>query len=180
MATVPANISPEAVALACGTRPSETKDFVFQQTMIRIKDPVLSLRFYSQVLGMTLVKQMDFPGSEFSLFFFAYLNPSKLPTDPKERAVIALSTPASLELTYNWGSEKQADFSHHNGNSDPRGFGHIGITVPDVEAACARFEQMSVKFVKKPNDGKMKGLAFIQDPDGYWIEIFNPKMAEEL
>lgn len=45
--------------------------------------------------------------------------------------------------------------------------------VPDVNAACERFEQLNVKFVKKPNDGRMKGLAFICDPDGYWIEIFN-------
>lgn len=74
--------------------------------------------------------------------------------------------------------------------------GHIGICVPDVDAACKFFEEKKVNFVKKPNDGeflridlnnllicstvfhfsgKMKGLAFIQDPDGYWIEILNAK-----
>lgn len=45
--------------------------------------------------------------------------------------------------------------------------------VPDVYKACERFEKLGVKFVKKPDDGKMKGIAFITDPDGYWIEIFN-------
>jgi len=45
--------------------------------------------------------------------------------------------------------------------------------VPNVDAACERFEKFNVDFVKKPNDGRMKGLAFIKDPDGYWIEIFN-------
>lgn len=45
--------------------------------------------------------------------------------------------------------------------------------VPDVYKACERFEKLGVNFVKKPVDGKMKGLAFITDPDGYWIEIFN-------
>ena len=45
--------------------------------------------------------------------------------------------------------------------------------VPDVYKACERFEKFGVPFVKRPDDGKMKGLAFIKDPDGYWIEIFN-------
>ena len=45
--------------------------------------------------------------------------------------------------------------------------------VPDVEKACERFESLGVNFVKKPNDGKMKGLAFIKDPSNYWIEILN-------
>ena len=47
--------------------------------------------------------------------------------------------------------------------------------MPDVDAACQRFEQLGVEFVKRPNDGSMKGLAFIKDPDGYWIEILSPK-----
>ena len=46
--------------------------------------------------------------------------------------------------------------------------------VPDVDVACERFEKLGVEFVKRPNDGRMKGLAFIKDPDNYWIEIFNP------
>ena len=52
--------------------------------------------------------------------------------------------------------------------------GHIGMSVPDVDAACKRFTELGVNVIKQPNDGKMKGLAFISDPDGYWIEILNP------
>ena len=48
------------------------------------------------------------------------------------------------------------------------------VSVPDVNAACDRFESMSVEFVKRRNNGSMKGIAFIKDPDGYWVEIFAP------
>jgi lactoylglutathione lyase len=101
-------------------------------------------------------------------------------TDNDERIKQTFAMPAMLELTHNWGDEDNDEVSYHNGNSDPRGFGHIGFAVPDIDAACERFESFGVPFVKKPNDGKMKGIAFIQDPDGYWIEIFTPERQPEL
>ena len=55
----------------------------------------------------------------------------------------------------------------------------ILVLVPDVYAAAERFEKLGVKFVK-PDDGKMKGLAFIEDPDGYWIEILQANMIEKI
>ncbi|XP_009949503.1 PREDICTED: lactoylglutathione lyase, partial [Leptosomus discolor] len=155
-------------------KPSFPQDFLFQQTMLRVKDPKKSLDFYTRILGMTLLQKFDFPTMKFSLYFLAYEDKNDIPKDKTERTAWTFSRKATLELTHNWGTENDENQSYHNGNSDPRGFGHIGIAVPDVNKACKRFEELGVKFVKKPDDGKMKGLAFIQDPDGYWIEILNP------
>ncbi|XP_009600703.1 lactoylglutathione lyase [Nicotiana tabacum] len=157
-----------------------TKGYFLQQTMFRIKDPKISLEFYSKVLGMSLLKRLDFPEMKFSLYFMGYEDTSSAPTDPAERTAWTFGQKATLELTHNWGTESDPNFTgYHNGNSEPRGFGHIGVTVDDVYKACERFEQLGVEFVKKPLDGKMKGIAFIKDPDGYWIEIFDTKNIKE-
>ena len=59
-----------------------------------------------------------------------------------------------MELTHNWGTESDDSFGgYHDGNSDPRGFGHVGLSVPDVDKACARFEELGVEFVKRPVEG---------------------------
>jgi lactoylglutathione lyase len=153
--------------------PSHTQGFVLNQTMLRVKDPAASVRFYREILGMTELARFDFEAGKFSLYFMGYERVSDVPSDPVARAQWVFSRPALLELTHNWGTETDAAFSYHNGNGDPRGFGHIGISVPDVDAACAAFEAAGVAFVKRPNDGAMKGIAFIKDPDGYWIEILS-------
>ena len=116
---------------------------------------------------------------EFALYFLGYPN-SDIPTEAKDRARWIFEQPALLELTHNYGTESDNDFSYHNGNDDPRGFGHIGIAVPDVYTACERFEELGVEFVKRPDDGNMKGLAFVRAPDGYWIEILSPSGLRDL
>lgn len=73
-----------------------------------------------------------------------------------------------------WGSENSASFEYHNGNSFPLGYGHIGIVVPDVYGFCHQLALFNVTFMKNPDEGNVKGNAFILDPDGYWIEILNP------
>ena len=160
-----------------------TREFIMSQTMLRIRDPEKSVPFYRDVLGMTLLNKFDFPEMKFSLYFMGYLRPEdgELPTDPVDRAEFTFNQKAAIELTHNYGTESDAAFAgYHNGNADPRGFGHIGITVPDVYAACERFEKLGVEFVKRPDDGKMKGLAFIKDPDGYWIEVLSAKGQRKL
>ncbi|PHT35196.1 Lactoylglutathione lyase [Capsicum baccatum] len=157
-----------------------TKGYFLQQTMFRIKDPKVSLEFYSKVMGMSLLKRLDFPEMKFSLYFMGYEDTSSAPSEQVERTAWTFGQKATLELTHNWGTESDPNFTgYHNGNSEPRGFGHIGVTVDDVYKACERFESLGVEFVKKPLDGKMKGIAFIKDPDGYWIEIFDTKNIKE-
>ena len=158
---------------------SATAGFVLNQTMLRVRDPARSTAFYRDVLGMTLLDRYDFPDMKFSLYFMGYPS-GPIPTDGPARAKWVFEQPALLELTHNWGTQDDPAFTYHNGNSEPRGFGHIGVSVPDVDAACARFDELGVEFVKRPQDGAMKGLAFIKDPDGYWIEIVSGANLRDL
>merc|ERR1712038_1109705 len=109
--------------------------------MLRVKDPKKSLKFYTEVLGMRLLKKLDFPTMSFSLYFMGYEAKEDIPSDEKERTLWMFQRKATLELTHNWGSENDDAVSYHNGNSDPRGFGHIGIHVPDVYTSSERFEK---------------------------------------
>ena len=157
-------------------RDAATEGFALNQTMLRVGDPEASLGVLRDVLGLSLLQRLDFEDMRFSLFFLAYLKDGEdVPADPAERARFIFTRETTLELTHNWGTEADAGFAgYHNGNEEPRGFGHLGISVPDVDSACGRFEELGVPFVKRPQDGKMKGIAFIRDPDGYWIEILSP------
>jgi len=159
----------------CEEKDPATNGFVFNQTMLRITDPVRTLDFYTRVMGMTLLKKLDFPDMKFSLYFLTHGEDfSDISNDDAERTAQTFGRPAMLELTHNWGDTPE-NAQYHNGNSDPRGFGHIGFHVPDLEGACQRFEALGVPFQKKLSDGKMNHIAFIKDPDGYWIEIFHER-----
>lgn len=173
-------ISQPAQALhATGVKdiPSQSEGYVFNHTMLRIKDPVKSLAFYTGVLGMTLLRHSQFPDAEFDLYFLAKLTEDEHNNLPKTEDLTAyVSRQRSiLELTHNYGTENDADFSYHNGNSEPRGFGHICFSVPNLSEAVRWFDENGVEFQKRPEDGSMKDIAFIKDPDGYWIEIIELK-----
>ena len=164
------------------TEATPTAGFVMNQTMLRIRDPKRSLDFYRDVLGMTLLDRYDFEDMKFSLYFMGYVDAGEsIPADAGDRVRWVFARPALVELTHNWGTEADAEFEgYHDGNASPQGFGHIGVSVPDVYAACERFESLGIEFVKRPDDGKMKGLAFIKDPDGYWVEILSPHGLEAI
>ena len=151
--------------------------------MMRIKDPKASLDFYVRILGMNLISVSDYPQWGFSIYFVGYCDKSQIPQDKgfETRYPFCSKIPGTIELVWNHGSEKEEGKVYNTGNADTTGtgdgqkvkggFGHIGVTVPDVYAACDRFKQLGVQFHKTPNSGGMKGLAFIKDPDGYLVEI---------
>ncbi|MGF1485644.1 MAG: lactoylglutathione lyase [Prochloraceae cyanobacterium] len=122
-------------------------------TMLRVGNLEESLKFYCEVLGMKLIRKKDYPGGEFTLAFVGY-------GDESENAVI--------ELTYNWGTDK-----YDLGN----GYGHIALGVDDIYSTCEKIKEQGGNVVREP--GPMKHgstvIAFVQDPDGYKIELIQTK-----
>jgi lactoylglutathione lyase len=102
------------------------------------------------------------------------------PQDQGERTAWTFSQSGVLELTHNWGTESDAAFKYHDGNAQPQGFGHICFSVPDLAAAVKWFDDNQVTYVKRPEQGKMRDVAFIKDPDGYWIEIVQADLLKKL
>ncbi|KAL8924946.1 MAG: hypothetical protein Q9208_003829 [Pyrenodesmia sp. 3 TL-2023] len=143
---------------------TDPSTYRMNHTMLRVKDHTKSLEFYQDILGMSLLRTSESPSSKFNLYFLGYVPGANndVNTSPLEGV---------LELTWNYGTEKDPDFKYHDGNSDPQGFGHIAISVDDLDAACNRFDEKGVRWKKRLSDGRMKNVAFVLDPDGYWIEV---------
>jgi lactoylglutathione lyase len=122
-------------------------------TMIRVTDLQRSLDFYTQVLGMRLLRKSDYPGGRFTNAFVGY-------EDESQAAV--------LELTHNWDTK-----SYQLGNA----FGHVAIEVDDAYKACDEVRRRGGKVTREP--GPMKHgttvIAFVEDPDGYKIEFVQRK-----
>jgi lactoylglutathione lyase len=123
--------------------------------MIRVGNLDASIAFYTDVLGMKLLRRKDYPEGKFTLAFVGYEDESLA---------------SAIELTHNWGVD-----SYQLGNA----FGHIAVEVPDAYAACAQIKQRGGKVSREA--GPMKGgtsvIAFVDDPDGYKIELIERKVA---
>ena len=128
----------------------DTSRFRMLHTMIRVKDLDRSLDFYTRLLGMKLLRKKDYPSGEFTLAFVGY-------GDEESSTVI--------ELTYNWPRKEPYALGD--------GFGHLAIGVPDIYGACERLAKEGVKIPRPPGPMKHGGstIAFIEDPDGYKIEL---------
>ena len=124
-------------------------------TMIRVGDLKESLNFYCEKLGMKLLRKQDFPGGKFTLAFVGY-------GDEKDHTVV--------ELTHNWDTK-----SYDLGG----GFGHLAIGVPDAYKACEDLKAKGVKVVREagPMAHGTTVIAFIEDPNGYKIELIEQKHA---
>lgn len=119
---------------------AETASYRFNHTMLRVKDPEKSLKFYQDVLGMDLIDQHD--AGDFCLYFLAYTNVDGQTKDIKAQGRGSIE--GILELTWNKGTEKDPNFQYHNGNDQPQGFGHTCISVDNLDKACERFEKLGV------------------------------------
>ena len=121
----------------------------FLHTMIRVKDLENSVDFYTNVMGMKVIREKEYPEGKFTLVFLGYGDESK---------------EHCLELTYNWET-KAYDLGD--------GFGHIAIGVEDIYGICESIKAKGGKIVREP--GPMKHgstvIAFVEDPDGYKIEL---------
>jgi lactoylglutathione lyase len=165
----------------CAQPSDASQGFVLNHSMLRVKDPAVALDFYTRIFGMRVLRKLDFPEMKFSLYFLHRPVAGQAPPqDEGERTEWTFSQPGILELTHNWGTESDADFKYHDGNAQPQGFGHICFSVPDLDAAVRWFDDNQVPYVKRPEQGKMKDVAFIKDPDGYWIEIVEPARLKNL
>lgn len=122
-------------------------------TMLRVGDLDRSIKFYTEVLDMKLLRQKDYPDGKFTLAFVGY-------GDESDNTVI--------ELTYNW------DTDHYDLG---KGFGHIAIEVDDVYKAVERIRQRKGKIIRDagPMNAGTTIIAFVEDPDGYPIELLGPK-----
>jgi lactoylglutathione lyase len=118
-------------------------------TMLRVTDLEASLSFYREVLGMRLLRRADFPEGRFTLAFVGY-------GDESSNTV--------LELTHNWDTK-----AYQLGTA----YGHIALGVPDVYAACNEIKARGGRVVREagPMKGGTRVIAFVEDPDGYKIEL---------
>ena len=148
---------------------TDTGKYRFNHSMLRIKDPEVSLKFYQEVMGMKLLHVKENPSADFNLYFLGYGAEPTVPAHPDSLPIV--DREGILELTWNYGTEKKEGQIYHDGNSEPQGFGHICVSVDDLDQACEYLEGKDVRWKKRLTDGRMKSVGFLLDPDGYWIEI---------
>jgi lactoylglutathione lyase len=124
---------------------------------------------------MKMINKIEQPEAKFDLYFMGY-DSSKSPSAGKHFT----DREGLIELTHNYGTENDPNYKVTTGNAEPyRGFGHTCISVDNLQAACQRLEDAGYKFQKKLTDGRMRHIAFVLDPDGYWVEVIGQHSIEK-
>ncbi|KPI39908.1 Lactoylglutathione lyase [Cyphellophora attinorum] len=154
-----------------GVKETDTQSYRMNHSMIRVKNPEKSLKFYQDICGMTLLRTSEQKEAEFTLYFLGYPGDYDINKKTSNGVNPLAGKEGILELTWNYGTEKEEGQVYHNGNDKPQGFGHICLSVDDLDKAMEHFENKKVNFKKRLTDGKMRNVAFILDPDNYWVEI---------
>jgi lactoylglutathione lyase len=141
----------------------------------------VSLDFHACIMRMRLLRKLDFPEMKFPLYFMACITDAgPVLQDDGRRRAWTLSQRGILAFTHNCGTEEDAGFKYHDGNAQPRGFGHICASVPGLAAAVSWFENNQATSVKRRERGKMRIAAFLRDRDGYWIKIVQANLLKQL
>ena len=137
---------------------SQSQDFSYLHTMLRVGNLERSIRFYSENLGMKELRRADVPDGEYTLVFLGY-------GDEQSNTV--------LELTYNYGVD------HYEMGS---AFGHLALGVSDIYATCEKLRAAGAKISREPGPVKFGTtvIAFIEDPDGYKIELIERRASKSF
>ncbi len=127
--------------------------FRLAHTMIRVVDLDRTLDFYTRLLGMRVLRQREYPGGRFTNTFVGY--------DEEDASTV-------LELTWNWDQKQPYELGD--------GWGHLAVEVPDVYAVCKQMEAEGARITRPPGPMKhgTRVIAFIEDPNGYKIELLEP------
>lgn len=127
--------------------------FRFAHTMIRVRDLDRTLDFYTRMLGMQVLRQRAYPDGRFTNAFIGY--------DEEDTSTV-------IELTWNWDQADPYDLGN--------GWGHLALEVADVHATCEKLGAEGVRITRAPGPMKhgTRVIAFIEDPDGYKIELLEP------
>lgn len=156
------------------TMATDPSKYKFNHSMIRVKDPKRSVKFYEH-LGMKQLHKVSQPQAKFDLYFLGYDTPHAV-----SHSKDLMDREGLVELTHNYGTDEDPNYKVANGNAEPgKGFGHLCISVDNIQAACQRIEDAGYRFQKRLTDGRMKSIAFALDPDGYWVEVIGQKPVEE-
>jgi len=159
-------------------KPKIAEDFLLAEVSIRISNPLATIKFYTGVLGMTLLTWWNDQKTRTTNYVFTFVDEAIIP--PKERDENhfnkwRLSRAGNIEMAYSWDGIT-GKTKYECGALRPNEFGHFGVAVPNYKKAMERFRSLGCTIIPCKND---ESLSYILDPDGYRIEIFTVRWGDD-